>query len=164
MFLLRLSIVLQTTWHFFFEWFLLLLLFFFLFFLSHFISLYFYIKHRCTEHCSAKLWSVLKTNDDLEIKKKCKNERGRLIVHRRALSIRRSLYFRINRSLGFVHLLSKRNFRIALISPSSIHNIVKACFDWIQKKKKIKNYKQKLAQFKTMRKKGRKRKSWDYLR
>lgn len=83
-------------------------------------------------------------------------------MHRRALSIRRSLYFRINRSLGFVHLLSKRNFRIALISPSSIHNIVKACFDWIQKKKKkkkIKNYKQKLAQFKTMREKGRKRKS-----
>lgn len=71
---------------------------FFFFFLSHFISLYFYIKHRCTEHCSAKLWSALKTNDDLEIKKKCKNERGRLIVHRRALSIRRSLYFRINRS------------------------------------------------------------------
>lgn len=113
MFLLRLSIVLQTTWHFFFEWFLLLLLFFFLFFLSHFISLYFYIKHRCTEHCSAKLWSALKTNDDLEIKKKCKNERGRLIVHRRALSIRRSLYFRINRS--FVLCIYYRNVIFVLL-------------------------------------------------
>lgn len=86
---------------------------FFFFFLSHFISLYFYIKHRCTEHCSAKLWSALKTNDDLEIKKKCKNERGRLIVHRRALSIRRSLYFRINRS--FVLCIYYRNVIFVLL-------------------------------------------------
>lgn len=163
MFLLRLSIVLQTTWHFFFEWFLLLLLFFFLFFLSHFISLYFYIKHRCTEHCSAKLWSVLKTNDDLEIKKKCKNERGRLIVHRRALSIRRSLYFRINRS--FVLCIYYQNVLLNITLFDSQHCESLFRLDpKKKKKKKIKNYKQKLAQFKTMREKGRKRKSWDYLR
>ena len=60
MFLLRTSTVLQIGWHFFFESFSVTFIF---------VSLYFYTEHRCTEHCSAKLWSAL-NRTTIEVKEK----------------------------------------------------------------------------------------------
>lgn len=73
-----------------------------------FVSLYFYTEHRCTEHCSAKLWSALnrKTIGD----KKKQSEEDSCTVHRKALLRTKLILWKRQAAISFLFISEYQRF------------------------------------------------------